>query len=66
MDEGRLRRPTRRRCEHCGRRERWDEADESWVVVREDGEPRAGNVYCLHEWDINGSFAPFESGDGDG
>ena len=53
-----IRKPTERRCEQCGRVEVWDEAECRWRVVREDGEPLVGNVYGLHEWDINGSFAP--------
>jgi hypothetical protein len=60
MTEGQLRRPTARACERCGRRERWDERAESWRIVVEDGDRVAGNVYCVHEWDINGRFVPFE------
>lgn len=51
-----LRTPTDRVCERCGRIERWDDEIESWVVDEEPGE-----IYCIHEWDINGSFAPIES-----
>lgn len=50
-----LRRPTERTCELCGRSERWDEDAVSWVV---DEDP--GNVFCIHEWDINGTFVPIE------
>lgn len=50
-----LRRPTVRRCDRCGRTERWDDDHESWLVADDPG-----SVYCLHEWDINGSFVPFE------
>ena len=53
-----LRKPTERVCERCDRAERWDEDEESWQVVREDGEPRVGDPFCLHEWDINGDFVP--------
>jgi hypothetical protein len=56
----RLRPPTERTCERCGRREEWDADTGRWEVVREDGDPAAGNVFCLHEWDINGSFVPVE------
>ena len=52
-----LRRPTGRRCERCGSREEWDDAHESWRIA--DDTP--GSIYCLHEWDINGTFRPFES-----
>ncbi|WP_340640817.1 HEWD family protein, partial [Halogeometricum borinquense] len=24
------------------------------------GERQVGSPYCIHEWDINGTFAPFE------
>jgi len=52
---GELRKPTRRRCELCGREEVWDDATTVWRV---DDEP--GDLYCIHEWDINGSFLPYE------
>ena len=47
--------PTERTCELCGRVERWDEGVEGWRI---DEEP--GDVYCIHDWDINGTYAPFE------
>lgn len=47
--------PTERTCELCGRTERWDDDLEGWRI---DDDP--GNVYCIHEWDINGAYAPFE------
>lgn len=50
-----LRKPKERTCERCGREEVWDEDAESWSVVRND-DPKTGSVYCLHEWDINGTF----------
>jgi hypothetical protein len=59
MTPGQLRRPTDRTCERCGRRETWDRDEESWRIVVDDGERIAGNVYCVHEWDINGQFVPF-------
>jgi hypothetical protein len=58
MNDVELRKPTERVCEICGRKEVWDESTCSWRVAREDGTPRVGNVYCLHEWDINGTFVP--------
>ncbi|WP_101297432.1 HEWD family protein [Halegenticoccus soli] len=58
MTDARLRRPTERICERCGRREVWE--DGSWRVAVDDGERRAGSVYCIHEWDINGTFLPIE------
>jgi len=47
--------PTERTCELCGRVERWDEDVEGWRI---DEEP--GDVYCIHDWDINGTYAPFQ------
>lgn len=55
-----LRKPEERTCEDCGRRERWDEDAGTWRATE------TGSVYCLHEWDINGSFLPFEEVDADG
>jgi hypothetical protein len=60
MPPSKLRKPTARRCEVCDRREVWDEDVESWLVAETDGEKQVGNRYCIHEWDINGTFAPFE------
>ncbi|WP_224336124.1 HEWD family protein [Haloprofundus halobius] len=57
----RLRRPTDRICERCGRREAWSDESESWRVVVDDADgPQAGSVHCIHEWDINGNFLPIE------
>ncbi|SFR41286.1 HEWD family protein [Halogeometricum limi] len=55
-----LRTPTRRTCEICGRTEKWDDAEASWRVTDADDETTVGSLYCIHEWDINGTFAPFE------
>ncbi|ESS05859.1 MAG: hypothetical protein A07HB70_01402 [uncultured archaeon A07HB70] len=57
----RLRAPTARVCERCGRREEW--RDEGWRVAVDDGEPVVGERFCLHEWDINGTFAPVVESD---
>lgn len=54
-----LRRPTRRACERCGRVEHWDEDAHGWRVK----DP--GTLFCVHEWDINGSFLPFEGDSND-
>lgn len=54
----RLRKPTVRKCELCGREERWDETVDAWQLASEDGKKLAGNPHCLHEWDINGTFNP--------
>ena len=61
MSDVRLRKPTERTCERCGRHERW--SADSWRVVEEDGERLVGSLYCIHEWDIDGSFLPFEETD---
>jgi len=50
-----LRKPTERICESCGRTEVWNDDADTWRV---DDDP--GNVYCVHEWDINGNFLPVE------
>ncbi|MEF8856000.1 MAG: HEWD family protein [Haloplanus sp.] len=56
-----IRKPTARQCENCGRKEVWNDATGTWRVARDDdGERIAGNVYCIHEWDINGTFVPIE------
>ena len=60
MAQGAIRKPEKRICERCGRREIWDKERETWRVQRVDGKRRQGGPYCLHEWDINGTFAPFE------
>jgi hypothetical protein len=52
--------PTERECERCGRRDVWDDATDTWSIARIDGEKRAGNPHCLHEWDINGTFNPVQ------
>jgi len=51
-----VRHPTDRTCERCGREEQWDDDASTWQVIDDN----AGSVYCIHEWDINGSFAPFD------
>lgn len=55
---GTLRTPESRTCERCGRKERWDDDEEVWKIVEEDGELQSGVHYCIHEWDITGSFTP--------
>lgn len=55
-----LRTPEDRTCERCGRSEFWDEDAGVWRIAREDGERVAGDIYCIHEWDITGEFTPIE------
>lgn len=50
-----IRAPTHRVCESCGRREAWDVEQTSWVI--NDG--AVGEPLCIHEWDINGTFSPY-------
>jgi len=54
-----LRTPDRRECERCGRQEVWDDESDTWRVHAEDGDRRVADPFCIHEWDINGTFAPF-------
>ena len=51
-----IRTPTERACEVCGRREEWESSGESWTIV----DDAVGDPHCIHEWDINGTFAPYE------
>jgi len=51
--------PKERECERCGRKDVWDDDGGSWCIAIEDGERRAGRPYCLHEWDISGTYDPF-------
>ena len=43
--------PERRRCERCGRVERWD--GRAWAAAGQVGSP-----HCIHEWDITASYNP--------
>lgn len=58
MGRAPIRAPARRECERCGRRESWDDAVQSWMIVREEEKPQAGDPLCIHEWDITGTFSP--------
>ena len=53
--------PTERECERCGRKDVWDDDEGTWVIVESDGEKDAGSPYCLHEWDITGTYNPLAS-----
>jgi hypothetical protein len=62
-----LRKPEERECERCGRREVWDADADTWRVAgTNDDDPddvddgAIGDVHCVHEWDIDGSFRPIE------
>lgn len=56
-----VRKPTARTCEQCGRTEEWNDESESWRVSSSPGNP-----FCIHEWDINGSFVPIDKSAADG
>lgn len=47
--------PTERKCVECGRRDVWDADSVGWRI---ESESRAGNPYCIHEWNINGAYRP--------
>lgn len=47
--------PRERVCERCGRGDVWDEETENWVVDDDPGDP-----FCLHDWDINGTYNPVD------
>lgn len=59
-----LKTPEQRECERCGRREVWD-PDDGWRLAAEstdsgEGERAIGDPHCIHEWDIDGTFSPYE------
>ncbi len=53
-----IRKPQRRECERCGRREIWSDEAETWQIA--EGRDAVGDPHCIHEWDINGTFLPYE------
>lgn len=56
-----IRKPTKRECEVCGRREEWRGSDQSWMIASDGrGTDPVGDPHCIHEWDINGNFLPYE------
>jgi hypothetical protein len=52
--------PTERVCERCGRTCVWDDETETWVAATDGDERLVGEPHCVHEWDINGAYNPFE------
>lgn len=61
MSEPELSPPRERECERCGRRDVWDDDAPGWKVAAGDDE-RAGKPFCIHEWDVDGTYNPFEPG----
>ncbi|WP_338728854.1 HEWD family protein [Haladaptatus sp. DJG-WS-42] len=53
--------PRERTCLQCGRADVWDDAVENWRIATIDGEKRIGTPHCIHEWNINGTYNPFEA-----
>lgn len=49
--------PSERRCTECGRTEVFDEDAETWRVA----DDAVGDVYCVHSWDVTGTFTPVKS-----
>ena len=45
--------PERRECLRCGRRDVWDAETSNWTIADE-----SGDTFCIHEWDINGTYNP--------
>lgn len=58
MSQIELNPPAERECLRCGRQDVWDDSNCNWIIRREDGEKLAGNPFCVHEWDINGTHNP--------
>lgn len=56
----RIRAPSRRECTRCGRRERWDDDAGHWRIGDSEGD-----VYCVHAWDVTGSFSAVEEDESD-
>lgn len=55
-----IQRPEERTCEKCGRVECWNDEEIVWEIAMTGGERAVGSVYCIHEWDINGTFVPID------
>lgn len=49
-----IRAPNERTCIECGRTEVFDEDGETWRV----GDEKVGDIYCVHSWDVTGTFTP--------
>lgn len=50
--------PDRRVCVRCERVEAWSEQHRTWVVQSSETDTGKGTPYCVHEWDITGSYNP--------
>lgn len=58
MPEITLNPPSRRECLECGRVDVWDQERGEWRIEEVNSEKRAGERFCLHEWDITGTHTP--------
>lgn len=58
MTDADLQPPRERTCERCGRRDRWDDDAGHWAIAVADGDARAGDPFCIHEWDVTGEYNP--------
>ncbi|RJT06710.1 HEWD family protein [Halococcus sp. IIIV-5B] len=47
--------PQERECVLCGRQDVWNDEETNWRIARE------GDAHCIHEWDINGTYNPFQN-----
>lgn len=64
MAEREVHPPRERECMRCGRRDVLDEDTGHWQIATVDGDKRAGDPFCIHEWDVTGNYNPFDPDDG--
>lgn len=58
MTDPELAPPRERECERCGRRDVWDDDGPGWRIADSDG--GTGDPFCIHEWNVDGSYHLFE------
>ncbi|MDR5657520.1 HEWD family protein [Halodesulfurarchaeum sp. HSR-GB] len=49
-----IRHPTERACLRCEREEIWQEDEGTWRAKA------TGRIYCVHEWNVTGTFSPID------
>jgi hypothetical protein len=49
--------PAERECRRCGRRDVWDSDAVNWRISTDAS---VGDRFCIHEWDINGTYKPVQ------